>query len=194
MELLMFEGMNQDDDGNLLASNGEIVVRHDFMDRLTKEGKFVMGIFLTQQDILRQRLIDTEVYANATARAASAILSACPFDIREKPIVVRAKEELRAAQDVYKLMGHLHRGQYRYVEYTDDGCSIYQCLWCKCTFETRDNPEYQWNFCPKCGRSWFKKADCRPRNIPRWAWDRGIREYPSLVHRVEDSVGRRRVG
>jgi hypothetical protein len=63
------------------------------------------------------------------------------------------------------------------VEYTDDGCSIYQCLWCKCTFETRDNPEYQWNFCPKCGRSWFKKADCRPRNIPRWAWDRGIREY-----------------
>jgi hypothetical protein len=101
MELLMFEGMNQDDDGNLLASNGEIVVRHDFMDRLTKEGKFVMGIFLTQQDILRQRLIDTEVYANATARAASAILSACPFDIREKPIVVRAKEELRAAQDVY---------------------------------------------------------------------------------------------
>jgi hypothetical protein len=101
MELLMFEGMSQDDDGNLLASNGEIVVRHDFMDRLTKEGKFVMGIFLTQQDLYKQRLKETEDYANAVARAASAILSATPFDIREKPIVVRAKEELRAAQEAY---------------------------------------------------------------------------------------------
>ena len=73
-------------------------------------------------------------------------------------------------------MGYLERGQYRYVEYDDDGCDRYQCLWCFNDFVMRDNPEY-WNFCPKCGRSWFKKADCRPREIPRWAWDRGHREW-----------------
>ena len=69
-------------------------------------------------------------------------------------------------------MGHLQLGQFRRVRYTDDGCSIYQSMWCKCSFETRDDPEYQWNFCPKCSRSWFKKMECRDHDTPRWVWDR----------------------
>lgn len=62
-------------------------------------------------------------------------------------------------------------GQYRQVEYSDEGCYIYQCLWCLGTIEIRDNPQYGWNFCPKCGKSWFTKKYCRPRNVPRWYWD-----------------------
>jgi rRNA maturation endonuclease Nob1 len=38
--------------------------------------------------------------------------------------------------------------QYRYVEYTDDGCSRYECLNCYCQFEVRDIP---WKYCPGCG-------------------------------------------
>ncbi len=63
------------------------------------------------------------------------------------------------------------KGQYRKVEYTDDGCSNYQCLWCLNTMEIRDNPRY-WNFCPKCGRSWFTKLECREHWQPRWFYDR----------------------
>jgi hypothetical protein len=79
------------------------------------------------------------------------------------------------------LMAYLHRGQYRYVEYTDDGCTRYQCLWCKSMMEIRDDPTY-WHFCPRCGKSWFNSADCRPREIPRWAWDRGHREWQWGLH------------
>jgi hypothetical protein len=42
--------------------------------------------------------------------------------------------------------------------------------------EIRDDPTY-WHFCPRCGKSWFKAMGCRPRSIPRWAWDRGIHEW-----------------
>ena len=64
-------------------------------------------------------------------------------------------------------------GQFRYVRYSGDGCGIYACCWCDRTIEIRDNPEWAgWNFCPKCGKSWFTKLQCRPHNTPRWYWDR----------------------
>lgn len=65
----------------------------------------------------------------------------------------------------------LKQGQYRRVRYSDDGCDIYQCMWCKRTVEIRDNPDFGWNFCPKCGKSWFKRLMCRPNTVPRWYWD-----------------------
>lgn len=64
------------------------------------------------------------------------------------------------------------KGQYRKVRYTDDGCTVYQCLWCLGTVEIRDNPHYGWNFCPKCGKSWFNRLECREHGIPRWYYDR----------------------
>ncbi|MCI0564667.1 MAG: hypothetical protein MN733_39875 [Nitrososphaera sp.] len=64
------------------------------------------------------------------------------------------------------------RGQYRYVRYTNDGCNIYQCLWCLSTIESHDDPNYGWNFCPKCGKSWFSRLECRAHEVPRWYYDR----------------------
>ena len=63
------------------------------------------------------------------------------------------------------------KGQFRRVRYTDDGCNIYQCLWCMNRVEIRDDPSY-WNFCPICGKSWFTRLQCRDHETPRWAWDR----------------------
>lgn len=74
------------------------------------------------------------------------------------------------------------KGQYRRVRYTDDGCDIYQCLWCLGTIEIRDDPHYGWNFCPKCGKSWFQRLDCRDHEVPRWYYDRwGNRGSNELV-------------
>lgn len=64
------------------------------------------------------------------------------------------------------------KGQYRKVRYADDGCYIYQCLWCLGTIAIHDNPHYGWNFCPKCGKSWFKRLECRDHEVPRWYYDR----------------------
>lgn len=54
--------------------------------------------------------------------------------------------------------------QWRYVEYTDDGCARYECLQCKHTWEGRSAPGYRmfetneyvaiWHFCPACGVKW----------------------------------------
>ena len=68
-------------------------------------------------------------------------------------------------------MGYLHLGQYRKVEGGYDGDSVYQCLWCKNTVRICDDPAY-WNFCPKCGKSWFKRMRCRLAWVPRWFWDK----------------------
>lgn len=62
-------------------------------------------------------------------------------------------------------------GQFRRLKYTDDGCSVYICCWCDRSIEVRDNPEF-WNFCPKCGKSWFKRLQCRKTTTPRWYYDR----------------------
>jgi hypothetical protein len=47
---------------------------------------------------------------------------------------------------------------WRNIEYTDDGCSIFQCLNCYKTWEARTNPEWgEWKFCPVCGIAWEKE-------------------------------------
>lgn len=43
--------------------------------------------------------------------------------------------------------------KWRYVEYTDDGCTIYQCLSCYGHIEGRLNPA-DWKYCPYCGVEW----------------------------------------
>jgi hypothetical protein len=88
-------------------------------------------------------------------------------------------------------MAHLHLGQYRKIEYTDDGCSRYQCMWCKGCVEIRDDPKWGWNFCPKCGKSWFEPMACRRRHTPRWSWDRYKGNYDATVMTTE---GEKRVG
>jgi len=48
---------------------------------------------------------------------------------------------------------------WRKVEYTDDGCSIYECLSCYNQWEARSNPEYsEWKFCPYCAIMWEKEV------------------------------------
>ena len=67
----------------------------------------------------------------------------------------------------------LKSGQYRKVKDTDDGGSVWSCLWCGQSMELRDNPEWsRWNFCPLCGGSWFNKLVCRDHHTPRWYFDR----------------------
>lgn len=45
--------------------------------------------------------------------------------------------------------------QWRKVEYTDDGCTVYECLKCKAGWESRSDPEWgKWQFCPCCGTKW----------------------------------------
>jgi len=68
-------------------------------------------------------------------------------------------------------------GQYRYVRYDDDGASIYACNWCDQSICIRDDPDY-YNFCPRCGKSWFNKERCRSQETPRWVWDRYKDEAP----------------
>lgn len=46
---------------------------------------------------------------------------------------------------------------WRNVNYTDDGCSLFQCLSCKHKWESRTSPDSfdgDWKFCPVCGREW----------------------------------------
>lgn len=44
---------------------------------------------------------------------------------------------------------------WRNVDYTDDGCSLYECLNCYEQWEARTDPEYaKWKFCPYCGCEW----------------------------------------
>lgn len=50
------------------------------------------------------------------------------------------------------------QGNVRSVEYTDDGCMVFQCLCCYGTFEIRGHvychytkPKWQFRYCPKCG-------------------------------------------
>jgi hypothetical protein len=54
---------------------------------------------------------------------------------------------------------------WRYVKYTDDGASVYQCLHCYKEWEARTSPGYtdkeeytpNWKFCPYCGIQWQKE-------------------------------------
>lgn len=55
---------------------------------------------------------------------------------------------------------------WREVKYTDDGCSVYECLNCYSGWESRSAPWWSedgkkperkgvWNFCPVCGVKWI---------------------------------------
>jgi len=68
-------------------------------------------------------------------------------------------------------MNFLARGQFRRIRFIDQESAVYQCLWCKRTTTTSDNPDY-WNFCHFCGKSWFTRLQCRDHDVPRWFYDR----------------------
>lgn len=67
---------------------------------------------------------------------------------------------------------------YRRVKYLGDGVNQYQCLDCKNTIDVYSSDLSGWNFCPKCGTSWFTMMVTRPRDVPRWAWDKWKDEIP----------------
>lgn len=76
-----------------------------------------------------------------------------------------------------KLDKNLHRStnlaipRWREMHYTDDGCSAYQCLSCKESWEGRSSPEWGWKFCPYCGVKWEGQVKCRSSHTPRWRWE-----------------------
>lgn len=71
---------------------------------------------------------------------------------------------------------------YRDVHETDK-CKLVQCLECKDWV-----PKYEeTRFCGNCGAEWGFEVHGRPHNIPRWAWDRGYREF-SYVPRKDTWV------
>jgi hypothetical protein len=59
--------------------------------------------------------------------------------------------------------------KYRYVEYADDGCEVYECLSCKAQWEVRSFPTV---YCGNCGVKFEGKHECRDRYTPRWDYDR----------------------
>lgn len=61
--------------------------------------------------------------------------------------------------------------KFRDCGYTDEGCSLYQCLSCKNQWEGRSSPEYGWRFCPYCGVQWTGEIKGRPSHTPKWHWN-----------------------
>jgi hypothetical protein len=59
-----------------------------------------------------------------------------------------------------KVNKHMSIPAWRKVEYTDDGCSIYECLSCYKKWESRTDPEWAgWQFCPYCGVGWERRIE-----------------------------------
>ena len=80
-------------------------------------------------------------------------------------------------------------GQYRHHKYTDDGCDVYTCNWCEKSVEVRGDPiRSGWNFCPKCGKSWFTREQCRSHDEPRWVFELGGDEWdgPRWVYKQDN--------
>lgn len=67
--------------------------------------------------------------------------------------------------------------KYRYMEYTDDGCCLYQCLNCYNEWESRTDPEYGWHWCPYCGIKWESKQEARRATIEKWRWLLYVKDY-----------------
>lgn len=78
--------------------------------------------------------------------------------------------------------------KWRYVEYTDDGCEVCQCLACYHRWEGRTSAA-GWAFCPYCGVRWqgqevwdedakAKRKVCR-RLEPAFAWKIEAVKHPS---------------
>ncbi len=68
-----------------------------------------------------------------------------------------------------------HLPYWRYVEYADDGCVLYQCLACAKQWTGRTEPGYfrelpileyiaVWDFCPYCGIQWKGPIKCNLEN------------------------------
>jgi len=55
--------------------------------------------------------------------------------------------------------------KWRNVQYTDDGCNVYQCLQCQYEWEARTSPDL---FCPHCGTKWIGEHECREHGFPKW--------------------------
>ena len=59
--------------------------------------------------------------------------------------------------------------KWRFVKYTNDGCSLFQCLHCYEMWDSRTNPEdwyhSKWQYCPYCGCKWMgeQKWDYRKK-------------------------------
>ena len=58
--------------------------------------------------------------------------------------------------------------KYRHMNYTDDGCDLYQCLNCYKTLEIRYIPD--WKFCPMCGIEFSGQLKCRETHEPSWLY------------------------
>lgn len=62
---------------------------------------------------------------------------------------------------------------WRYVDYTDDGCSVYECLDCYRSWEARTDPKYSgWKFCPYCGCEWEGQREWDSN--AKWNRKRGV--------------------
>ena len=59
--------------------------------------------------------------------------------------------------------------KYRYVEYADDGCDVYECMSCKDRWEVRSFPTV---YCGNCGVKFEGKHECRSHVEPRWEYER----------------------
>ena len=65
--------------------------------------------------------------------------------------------------------------RWRTAEYTDDGCSVYECLSCKAQWEARTSPEHaHWRFCPVCGTQWHGVLPLN-RERANFGWQRRAR-------------------
>jgi len=72
--------------------------------------------------------------------------------------------------------------KYRYVQYEDDGHCTYQCLACKAMIYSPSVESYK--YCPYCACQWEGQHVCRPRSIPRWAYERGIDDYATIYNAI----------
>ena len=89
--------------------------------------------------------------------------------------------------------------KFRKIRYTDDGCTLYQCLNCREQYELRDDPA-RWVYCPCCGVKWEapRQYACRDHEIPRWYYDRygnradydAVIRLPDGEHRADDVMYR----
>jgi len=61
--------------------------------------------------------------------------------------------------------------KWRNVRYTDDGCTIYECLHCYYRWEARSSPKM---FCMNCGTKWTEELVAEPENdeLVQALWDR----------------------
>lgn len=86
---------------------------------------------------------------------------------------------------------------YRTVNYTDEGCSIGQCLSCYLTWEGRGS--HDWAYCPYCGVKWEDILKCRDHYTPKWKWnyalkhgEAGLRDL--IISRISQDIPRRTRG